>query len=435
MKNSNKKAIKVFIVFFVLMILATFISNISSEFTKATVTVQRMSTKSINHSVEAEGVIISDSNKLITVPEDLLVENIYVEKGQCVESKDVLFSVDSASIEKQINKYEKLLETSQTSADTTLTRAQDDYDEAVSDGEISVASAFEKYDNAVKEYEKYEISENCDYDQLASLKETVDSTKEVYDSAVKSQEQSLKEANRDLEDAKNNFEYDNIDEYNSKINELKAIKDNKYCVCSDTNGTVQEIFINNGESTHSGSAIMLALESGEKSVVIDVDKSMRDYLNEKDVVSVSGYNGENEYCTYDNQKIYKIYNSTINDSIGSSEENINSIKVEIKLKDCNLNVSSVVKIKIENNSDKYEYCVPINAVMQDNDDYFVYVVSKKNGFSGDEFTAKRVDIDIDDKDSQYAAIKNGEVLYEEDIICETDKVIENGTKIKVSNKE
>lgn len=435
MKNSNKKAIKVFIVFFVLMILATFISNISSEFTKATVTVQRMSTKSINHSVEAEGVIISDSNKLITVPEDLLVENIYVEKGQCVVSKDVLFSVDSASIEKQINKYEKLLETSQTSADTTLTRAQDDYDEAVSDGEISVASAFEKYDNAVKEYEKYEISENCDYDQLASLNETVDSTKEVYDSAVKSQEQSLKEANRALEDAKNNFEYDNIDEYNSKINALKAIKDNKYCVCSDTNGTVQEIFINNGESTPSGSAIMLALESGEKSVVIDVDKSMRDYLNEKDVVSVSGYNGENEYCTYDNQKIYKIYNSTINDSIGSSEENINSIKVEIKLKDCNLNVSSVVKIKIENNSDKYEYCVPINAVMQDNDDYFVYVVSKKNGFSGDEFTAKRVDIDIDDKDSQYAAIKNGEVLYEEDIICETDKVIENGTKIKVSNKE
>lgn len=433
MKNSNKKAIKVLIVFFVLMILATLVSNISSEFTKATVTVQRMSAKSISHSVEAEGVILSNSNKLITVPENLLVEKIYVEKGQHIASKDVLFSVDSASVEKEISTYEKLLKMSQTSVDTTLRRAQDDYAEAVSNGEISVASAFEKYDNAFNEYEKYKISENCDSDQLASLKETVDNTKEAYDSALKSQEQSLKEAGRTLEDAKNNAEYDNIDKYNTKLNELKAIKDNKYRVCSDTNANVQEISINNGEITSSGSAITLALESGEKNVVVDVDKSMRPYINEKDVVSVSGYNGENEYCTYDNQTIYKIYNSTIKDSTGSSsEKDCDSIKVEIKLKDCNLNVSSVAKIKIENKSDKYEYCVPINAVMQDNDDYFVYVVSKKNGFLGDELTAKRVDIEIKDKDSQYVAIKTGEVLYEEDIICKTDKVIENGTKIKLS---
>ncbi len=163
---------------------------------------------------------------------------------------------------------------------------------------------------------------------------------------------------------------------------------------------------------------------------------MRDYINKNSLVSVSGYNSENEYLEYDNQQIYKIYNdSNSNSEEDVSESDSNTLKIVVKIQDCDFDILSNVNVKINNKSEKYDYCIPTDAVMQDGKKYFIFTVSKKNGLLGEETVAKRVDVEIADKDSQYVAIKNGEILYEEDIICGFDKVIENGTRIKISEKE
>ncbi|MCH5296716.1 MAG: hypothetical protein J1E85_03500 [Ruminococcus sp.] len=436
MNNNKKKAIKVFAVFIVLVILATVISNIASDFTKVKVMVQKTSRQSINHNIDTEGMVITEINKLITVPEDLLIENIYVKEGQSVSSEDILFSIESGSLEKQIKKIQNLLNASSTLANATLIRAQEDYNEAVSEGQDSVTESLQAYNNAKKEYENYKADENYEVSRLSELEQAVENTKVTYESAVKNRKQSIKDAERALEDAKNSSEYNNIEEYKSKIDELNKIMDNNCNIFSGNNGIVQEILIKNGESTLSNSAIILALDSDKKSVVFDVDKSMRDYVNKDSSVSVSGYNSENEYCVYDNQQIYKIYNNSSSDSMdGVYESDANTNKVVVKLQNCNFSVLSTVNIKMENNSEKYEYCVPVDAIMQDGDNYFVYIVSKKNGLLGEETVAKHVDVEIADKDSQYAAIKNGEILYEEDIICGIDKVIEDGTKIKIFDEK
>lgn len=432
----NKKAIKVGVIFIVLIILATIISNIASDFTKVKVLVQKTSRQSINHDIDTEGQIVTDTNELVIVPEELMIENIYVKKGQRVSPKDVLFSIESGSLKKQLKKYQNLLNTSSTSANASLERAQEDYNEAVKEGENSVSESLQAYNNAKNEYENYKVSENPDENHLSELAQDVDTKKETYDSAIKNSNKSIKEAERALEDAKNNSEYKNIEEYKSIIDELNKIEKNNCNVFSSKNGVVQEVLIKNGELTASGSSLVLALDSKEKSVVFDVDEAMRDYINKNSQVSVSGYNNQNEYLEYDNQKVYKIYN----DSNSNSEDDVSksdksTLKVVVKLENCDFDALSNVNVKINNKSEKYEYCVPTDAVMQDGKKYFIFTVSKKNGLLGEETVVKRVDVEIADKDSQYVAIKNGEILYEEDIICEFDKVIENGTRIKINEKE
>ena len=432
----NKKAIKVGVIFIVLIILATIISNIASDFTKVKVLVQKTSRQSINHDIDTEGQIVTDTNELIIVPEELMIENIYVKKGQRVSPKDVLFSIESGSLEKQLKKYQNLLNTSSTSANASLERAQEDYNGAVKEGERSVSESLQAYNNAKNEYENYRANENPDENRLSELAQAVENKKETYDSAIKNSNQSIKEAGRALEDAKNNSEYKNIEEYKSTINELNKIEENNCNVFSSKNGVVQEVLIKNGELTPSGSSLVLALDSKEKSVVFDVDEAMRDYINKNSQVSVSGYNNQNEYLEYENQKVYKIYNdSNSNSEDDVSESDKSALKVVVKLQNCDFDVLSNVNVKINNKSEKYEYCVPTDAVMQDGKKYFIFTVSKKNGLLGEETVAKRFDVEIADKDSQYVAIKNGEILYEEDIICGFDKVIENGTRIKINEKE
>ena len=432
----NKKAIKVGVSFIVLIIIATIISNIASDFTKVKVLVQKTSRQIINHNIVTEGQVTTDTNELIIVPEELMIENIYVKKGQNVSSKDVLFSIESGSLEKQLKKYQNLLDTSNTSVNATLERAQEDYNAAVKEGENSVSESLQAYNNAKNEYENYKANETPDESRLSELAQAVETKKETYDSAIKNSNQSIKEAERALEDAKNNSEYKNIEEYKSIINELNKIEDNNCNIFSSENGVVQEILIKNGECTPSGSSLVLALDSKEKSVVFDVDEEMRDYINKNSLVSVSGYNSENEYLEYDNQQIYKIYNdSNSNSEEDVSESDSNTLKIVVKIQDCDFDILSNVNVKINNKSEKYDYCIPTDAVMQDGKKYFIFTVSKKNGLLGEETVAKRVDVEIADKDSQYVAIKNGEILYEEDIICGFDKVIENGTRIQISEKE
>ena len=84
-------------------------------------------------------------------------------------------------------------------------------------------------------------------------------------------------------------------------------------------------------------------------------------------------------------------------------------------------------------SDVYSMCVPLSAIRLEQNKYFVYVVEKRKTTMGMEDISKRYDVEVIDMGNQYAAIKSSEITEKTKIITDSDKMLQEESRIKVVN--
>ena len=423
----KKKLIKIASVFFVGMIVLTILARVTDNMLVAQVVIGRVSAGSIDHTLEIEGVIMHNQEKALVALPDLRIQTVHVEVGERVEAGDLLMTLDMEELAIKVEELEHSIARNDTQYARGVDRAQADYNAAVNAGETSVEEALRLYNEAVtrhSEAQNITEGEEVEIGYVETCYQEMVLAKSVYDNAVAEKERAALDARRVVEDAKSS-EVSQLSDTNL-LAELKKIQENAGEIRAEESTQILEILGRTGEKTTEGALMRMVDVTAGLKVQAGISMQEAKQISIGTQVTVTGTD------TVGNQQILE--GLVVRDVISGvqTEGGMESdLIIVVDLKESSLNIGTLVTIKTLDNEKQYPSCVPIEALYQDaTKQYFVFMMEEKKGILGDGYVAYRIDVEVIDKDNQYAALKADTISDNMEVIVQSSKAIEEGSRVR-----
>ncbi len=477
----KKIALKGLSVILIIMFLCTVISRAADSLTVAKVTVETASAKKIEHMVEAEGTVEKNQELAVVTEENLLVKAVYVSEGEKVEENEVLAQVDLSQLEEvmqgirneiktlqlQNTQAKKTVDNAQKSKEITQKRASEDYNKAVQENTAAVQKAQKELQEAKEALSTYEESQKNTIDkslgaeksaedlqknaelskdtqeaasdgtdsqnsenqqtQLQSLQAEVKRAQETYSTAVAAYQQAVGESERQMEDADNTFVSEDasveineitIEEKQKKLEKLQKVKQAEGNILSPVSGVVIQSFLSVGQKTSDTAAFTLADISSGMRFVAEINKEDKKYVQAGDAVTLKVTGG-----TVSDLKVETI----------EKKEGSENFVATVLLPPDKLSIGDSATMSIVKQSELYGTAVPYSAVHSKDDKDYVYVAEQEETILGKEYVVRAVEVEIMDKNDKYAALSEQAVDMEANIITESDRYIEAGSRVRLQN--
>lgn len=114
------------------------------------------------------------------------------------------------------------------------------------------------------------------------------------------------------------------------------------------------------------------------------------------------------------------------DYIAENEANPELYEARILLEEGVGTIGQSGKFMVDAQSEMYQCCIPIAALREDaNHRKFVYIVSERSGILGTELAAEAVYVKVLDQNDSYAAIEEGVIDSETELITGSTEAIED----------
>lgn len=411
----QKKAVKALFAFLVLMIGCTMLSRAADSMTIPRVKVDSPKSKTIVDEVKAKGVVSKNREEKISVVEGLKIDYVNISVGSSIKVGDTLVELDKDDLQAKVDELKKNIEQEQ----KTLSRATEDYNKAINTKKKAVQTALNEMNTAKQALDNYNNSSEEEKDPMMeeSLKADYESKKEMYNSAVADSNDTV-DLDRALQDAKDSLK---IDEYNKELAKLQPLLDAGGKIVSEKEGIVTSVVAENGGVTTDTIASTADKNEGYK-FVGEIDKSNRTLVKQGQAVALNlGASGIIENLTID--------------SISKSDDNPDNLKVTVVLPVGIGEIDDSGEIIVSSKSKKYGTCVPLQALRQgDGDSYYVLVVTEKETVLGEELTANKVDVKVEKKDGEYAAVPDGVLGRNDKIIIDSNKTVEDGDRVRLETE-
>lgn len=424
----KRKLIKISCVFVVIMVFLTITSRVTNNMTLAKVSTVLPEANVIVQNVNTSGVVSTDKEVSISVAQGLTIDGISVSTGEAVKKGDTLLTVNAEQLNAKVTQLQNLISSSGSAQELARQRAQEDYNMAVSEREKSVQKAFDVWKSAVDVYNAYlEDKENFEQEMADQLKMEADTANEGYTSAIESGDASVLAAKRTLEDANlPSGEADTSAQDEKLLEKLKALQKQGGKITAPNSGIIREILASNGEETTGQKVMSLsnAAESGKITITLTEEEKKIAPVGTK--VFASGVNEKGKEKYSDSLKI---------DALSANAEDKKLWDATINIPKKSFGVGTEVTIEITKESKMYRCCLPIDVLRKDsNNQYFVLVPETRQGILGEELIAKRVDVQVLEKNWEYAAVEDWTFESDQKIIVKATRDIEDGSKIKLQEE-
>ncbi|WP_195949005.1 efflux RND transporter periplasmic adaptor subunit [Clostridium saudiense] len=408
----QKKAVKALFAFLVLMIGCTMLSRAADSMTIPRIKVDTPKSKTIVDEVKAKGVVAKNREEKISVVEGLKINYVNISVGSSIKVGDTLVELDKDDLQAKVDEIKKNIEQEQ----KTLSRATEDYNKAINTKKKAVQTALNEMNTAKQALDNYNNLSEEEKDSMMeeSLKADYESKKELYNSAVADSNDTV-DLDRSLQDTKDSLK---IEEYNKELAKLQPLLDASGKVVSEKEGIVTSVVAENGGVTTDTIASIADKNEGYK-FVGEIDKSNRTLVKQGQTVALNlGSSGIIENLTID--------------SISKNDDNPDTLKVTVVLPVGIGEIDESGEIIVSSKSKKYGTCVPLAALRQgDGDSYYILVVTEKETVLGEELTAKKVDVKVEKRDGEYAAVSDGSLGRNDKIIIDSNKTVEDGDRVRL----
>lgn len=450
--------------FLALMLLFTFLSRAADSMTVPRVKVQAPERKKITHPVSGSGKVVQNREETVKIQSGQLVKSIAVDEGTMVGVGDLLFEIDLEDVKEQLQTARgelKKLQLQQEDAvsqqeaaarekQTAIERARQDCQTAQEKGDAAVNTALQALTQAQEELqeakeaqketekktkkgkkeesksEKETASET--EDSLDALTQAVEEQKAAYEEALSQREESIRTAQRSLEDAQKEESSDSTAQISAidmkqkkkEIKKLEKLMQQEGRVTSPVEGVVTKISLTVGERTPDGAAMLLADASAGCKLVVQMPASQEEYIARNDPVTVTPSASQE-----------KITDLTV-DAVKVNDQDETLLDVTISLPDGALEIGTSATAVVARESEAYSACVPVQALYQgDQNQYYVLIVQEQETVLGTQLTAKRMDVTVLDKNDSYAALSEDSLGVDENVIVESDRVLEDGSRVRL----
>lgn len=191
-----------------------------------------------------------------------------------------------------------------------------------------------------------------------------------------------------------------------------------------------------GKISHSVSAMGKVDAVQEKTVTLPGQRVMEkamDANQQKVIVTISAEYGG--YFSVGDSVILKKYGET--DAIPGAE--LTNIKYDedapdflnmtVTITGAGLELGELVEVTFDKQSEQYGMLIPIDAIRWQNNETYVLIVQEAEGILGTVLEARKVIVDILDKNSSYAAISAVDVSGQ-DIIIQSNRAVKDGSRVR-----
>ncbi len=262
--------------------------------------------------------------------------------------------------------------------------------------------------------------------QKAALEEAVAEARSAYETAVSARAERVKSAARALEDASMQPATDSTarqgeisrQQQELTLNKLLALKEAEGKITAPVRGMVTQIAITTGDFTTNGTAIRIADTSEGSRLVATIDKSDQKYVSKGSPVNISASGSKGKITDY-----------TVS-NVSENEQDNTLLDVSIELPEGVLEAGTSAEIEIVQKSKNYNTVLPVQALHEEQNVYYVFIVQEEQGVMGTELVVKRYEVEVLDKNSTNAALAEGMLTGDQDIVKSSSRVIEDGSRVR-----
>ena len=305
-----------------------------------------------------------------------------------------------------------------------IARAQEEL-EAAKENLQTAQAAYEKYQqNPMQkpDFTSEDAAKKAWEAEKSSLEGGVRDAGYGKEDALLSGEAGIRNAERNQEDALAQSQADStLEIYQLELKNLKkeiekyrSIYQAEGQVVSEVDGTVTKIHLTAGERTTDGAAVVCADKEIPYQFETLLAREQKKYVDQGDTVTLKTAQGEEELeVDYMEEDGSGSYRAVVYLPQGKGE----------------LGMSGTMRRSAA--SESYNCCIPAAALHSENNNrYFIYVVGERDGILGKEYYAQLRYVEVLDQNESYAALKEGALSGEEQVITGYDKEIINGSAIR-----
>lgn len=301
--------------------------------------------------------------------------------------------------------------------------------------EETAKTAYESAEEAYQEHIKNPVSkpdfsaedaeQSAWQEKKASLKDAVEAAERAVDDAEQAKSDAMLEAERkvadaaaaDASDSSLNINKLELTSMQSDLSKYKKILETGGQVYPEAEGIITRIQVSPGERVPDGASVVYADLSSPMQFNVSLTKEQKKYVNQGDAIELSlGSSSAQEYTV---------------DYVAENEMNPELYDVYVFLPDGVGTIGQSGSFEAKKQSETFSCCIPIDALREDaNHRNYVYIVSERSGILGKELAAEKVYVKVLDQNDTYAAIEEGVIDSETELITASTEALEDRDVIR-----
>lgn len=442
----NRFFAKGFVILLIIFAFFTVASRAADSFLVAQVTVEQPSAKKIEHIVTTEGTVEKNLEIPITAEAGLLVGTVYVKEGEQVEEGSVLAQLDLERLKEQISLLEDEIKTLRLQNEAIahneelageerqkqLARAKEDYEAAAAKSSEATERAASELSQAKEAIDRFEAGEEKNAmsvseqeEKRTQLWQDYFTKQQAYEDALSSAEESIREAQRALEDAGEEAQEDASREVNElaiaqKEKQLLAYEELAQAggmITAGQAGTVTGVFVETGQLTAETAAFTISSREGGVRLGAVIAETDAAYVERGDTVSVEK-----------NGKTYENFSVT---GISSREDGSLLLTVSAGEYADALQIGDTVTLRVTKQSELYQTAIPLGAIHTEQNETYVYVAEERDTALGTQLFARKVKVNVLEKNDTWAALEEGALSEDDWVITDTDSYVQAGERVRL----
>lgn len=260
---------------------------------------------------------------------------------------------------------------------------------------------------------------------LDSASVALEEKQEQLESSTSTAEDAKKAAERAVEDAGLSADIDHTQEINAisleqfqkQLEKLKTLKQQNGEITAPSSGIITKVCVETGQKTTDTAAVVMSDEQSGLFFTTTTDSKNREYLSVGDNATITGVGKETSDCSIV--------------SLETSEDG-SSIKVSIAMQGDDFLPGESAQMTATRKSESYDYLVPVTAVWQENNKAYVLLLETENTVLGEQYIARKAEVQILDKNSSYAAVSGNSLSADCQIITDSDRTAGNGDVVRMT---
>ncbi len=274
-------------------------------------------------------------------------------------------------------------------------------------------------------------AEEAEYDAWQNtkltLEENVQRAKESYNDASYTREVTLRQRLREIANAETTSKADStamlyeldIKQAKKQIERLHAIKQQKGEIKAENDGIISKIQIEVGSRTSDTAALLLtdALRPCQFKFSITKEEGKYVHLNDTVELKLNGQSTATEatvdYLTENTQGGYDIL-CMLPENMGQP------------------GLSGTVQKAVQ--GEYHELALPVEAVFEERDTFYIYTLNEKEGILGSEYYAEKIKVQVKDQNDRYVAIEAGTISKDTKVITYSTEELKQGQSVRPQDK-
>lgn len=210
-----------------------------------------------------------------------------------------------------------------------------------------------------------------------------------------------------------------------QLAKLEKLKEEGGKIKAPSDGLITKIQVITGEKTTDTTAMLMTDLSKGYRFTGEITKEQEEYIGTGDLVTLKG-----------NSKKQALEELPV-ESVTEDEENesIRHITVQIPQESEVFALGAAATLSFSKKSEAYPVCVPLSALrLDEKNQTYVLVTEQYESVLGTETRARRVDVTVLEKNEAYAALAEGGITSQQEVIFSSAKAVDDGSRVRVQKQ-